>query len=173
MSQYISTTIRNDYTQEVGCPLCRDVIVDACEEEEDDEEEEEDDMMTMTDSSEISDEYVLEPDEDGNIINVHNLFVEPAYDEDESDTASEIQYDDVPGVASMKLVTKKVIDSGFTMMDLVSIFFNRYNKEDPKYSRRNINCMVKKIYAVIDDLDEETGNEYNERLAFEQEDVRV
>ena len=176
MSQYIATTVRNDFTKEVNCPLCRDVIVDACDDEDDD-----DDDVTLSDSSESSVASELEPDEDGNIINIANMFIEHSDKDEESDDDDddddseygEIQYENEPGVTSIKIVSDKFIESGITFTDLATIFLTRYSKEDPKYSKRNMNKMIDKLFDIVDDLDNITSTEYSERMLFAAEDIRV
>jgi len=134
-------------------------------EEEEDDDDDDDDSMTLV-SSVDSDELVHEPDEDGNIINIASLFHEPGDDD-------EIYDDQDENVANIEIVTQKLTEKGFTIVDLASILFNRYKRNDPKYSNRYINHMIENVYEVIDELDEIASNEFEERQLFEAEDVRV
>lgn len=170
ISQYIATTARNDYTQDITCPMCRDLLIEGEEEqEEEDEEDDDDDTVTLSDSSIISDGWLLEPDEDGNIINLATMFHEPRLEEDDDEVYDEQD----ENVANIEVVTQHLAEKGFTMIDLASILFNRYKRNDPKYTNKYINRMIENVYEIIDKLDEIADNEFNERELFAQEDVRV
>jgi hypothetical protein len=148
--------------------MCRDLLIEG-EEEQEEEEEEEDDMVTLSDSSITSDGWLLEPDEDGNIINLATMFHEPRLEEDDDEVYDEQD----ENVANIEVVTQHLAEKGFTMIDLASILFNRYKRNDPKYTNRYINRMIENVYEIIDKLDEIADNEFNERELFAQEDVRV
>ena len=163
ISKYIATTARTDCTRDITCPMCRDMMIEGEEEADYDDS---DDEMTLV-SSVDSDEWVNEPDEEGNVINIASLFHEP------SDEYDEIFDDEDENVANIELVTQKLTEKGFTIVDLASILFNRYKRNDPKYTNRYINQMIENVYEVIDELDKIADNEYGERQLFEAEDVRV
>lgn len=164
ISRYIATTAKNDITQDITCPMCRDILIEGDELEDDEEDEEGDDEYDT--ESEVSEEFEPQPDEDGNIINMFNMFHEPQDDD-------EIYDDQDENVANIEVVTQKLVEKGFSMLDLASILFNRYKRSDPKYTTRYINRMIENIYEVIDELDEIADSEYNEREMFAREDVRV
>ena len=173
MSRYIATTVRNDFTKEVNCPLCRDVIVDAYNDDDDDDD---DDDVTSSESSESIALSELEPDEDGNIINIANMFIEHSDDDDESDDDDDdidVQYENEPGVTSIKIVSDKLIESGVTFTDLATIILTRYSKENPQYSKHNMGKMIDELFDIVDSLDIITSNEYSERMLFSAEDIRV
>ncbi len=151
-----------------GCPICRHAMVEEEEEEEDeyDEEYEEEDEE---DEEELND-YTLR--------GMRWLFQRAEGEEpDDFEEDYDLQESESPArrLPSSDLITRKLVESGFTMEQLVQVFlldsFSEYDSREDEFSSTS-NDIYHRIKRIIDNPpDEELEEEV--RAKREAEDERV
>jgi len=137
------------------CPYCRALINDKPIRDDDDEEEYDDDYETLTDDDdEDDDEDDENENENGNSSTNQQ---ENADDEDEYE-------------CSIERVESYFKEKGITYTNLLSVMFSRFPQDMSRRSRKQLN---KKIYDMIDFLDEEHINCNDENELMKENDIPV
>jgi len=128
-----------------SCPLCRTTYLekDECL-HSDSEEEEDDDDETL---------YYSDEDEDTIVYNMNNT------------TEKSI-------IATPTQIAEELTKKGYTITDIISLWTNRIDREDKRYTQSFIKNMVKEVDNVIQEVDETKYNVLNEREMMENEDIR-
>ena len=62
---------------------------------------------------------------------------------------------------------------GYTMTDILSLYLNRINRDDPRYTREFTEKLVNDFDDIVENADEEIENETTEREGMGGEDVRT
>lgn len=132
------------YKTNDSCPLCRTTYLEKDELLHSDSEEEDDDE-TLYDSDE---------DEDTIVYNMNNT------------TEKSI-------IATPTQIAEKLTKNGYTITDIISLWTNRIDREDKRYTQSFIKNMVKDVDNTIQEADEDKYNIVVEREMMENEDTRT
>jgi hypothetical protein len=128
-------------TRKNTCPCCRAILVDELENQDNDEEDEEEDDEDYEDEDE---DEVEEDDED-------EIFYNNDYDGDIEDVVAHIESKDI------------------TMLDIVSVLFNKFSKKDEKYNTEYVKNLCETLYQINSD----TESESKEREQMHCEDSQI
>lgn len=142
--------------QNISCPCCRFVLADVSlgnDDDEDDDDENDD---------EDENEPRVEGQDTGNEVRRRhrNMY----YDEDvltiNSFSTNENNNDN--DHASVEEITQKLQESGLTMLDIVSVLFNRFSRIDDTYTAEYCEDMEENVYRIARELDAEKASETGE-----------
>jgi ATP-dependent helicase YprA (DUF1998 family) len=105
------------------------------------------------------------------------IFEDDDDDETESDDSDESDHDEdsdeeerEPDGSSIEILTERIEENGYTILDVVSILFDRYSKIDKKYTSRYCKFITDDFDRIEEELDVECFNEYEERKLMKAED---
>ena len=127
-----------------SCPCCRATFV---EEQEDDDDE--------------SFEYADEEDDDISLMSISELNVTDNEDDDDdfSDLREFLDFSE----ADVEEVSKKLEENNITMLDMVSLYLNRFNTDDKAATK----SMINKVHKIVIEAD----NEKEEQNGMMDEDI--
>ena len=94
------------------------------------------------------------------------------YEEEESDD-EEYERTRLEGLASPEEIGNRLTKMGYTMADILSLYLNRINRDDPRYTREFTEKLVNDFDDIVENADEEIENETVEREEMGGEDVRT
>ena len=130
-----------------SCPLCRTTYLEKDECLHSDSEDEYDDNETLYDSDEDEDEETI-------IYNMNNT------------TKKTI-------IATPTQIAEELTKKGYTLTDIISLWTNRIDREDKRYTQSFIKNMVKDVDNTIQEADEDKYNIVVEREMMGNEDTRT
>ena len=99
---------------------------------------------------------------------------EEEYEEtvDESDD-DEYNREEMDRLASPQVIAERMSNMGYTMADILSLYLNRIDRDDLRYTRAFTNKLVKDFDEVVVTADEEIDNMVTEREEMSGEDMRT
>jgi hypothetical protein len=94
----------------------------------------------------------------------------------DSDSDSDEEEDDrdkEPFGCTIELLTQKLQEKGYTMLDIVSILFEKFSHIDPKYTEEHCDFICDDVNTIEEELNDEAYDQYDERKNMKKEDVIV
>jgi hypothetical protein len=100
---------------------------------------------------------------------------EDDYEEDEDEEDEDEDEEDEDGEkepeCTIEQLHQKLQDKGYTMMDLVSVCFDKFSRIDPKYTKEHYKKISEDVMAVEEELTDEAYKQYDERTIMRSEDI--
>jgi hypothetical protein len=62
-------------------------------------------------------------------------------------------------------------DKGYTMMDILSVCYEKYSHIDPKYTKEKCKNIYEDVNAIEENLTDEAFQQYDERTMMRSEDL--
>ena len=98
---------------------------------------------------------------------------ETIYDSDDDD----YDYDSIttvnPSIARPSVISEMMIENGYTMEDIVTLWTGRIDRLNPRYNQTFINKLQRDVGLIISSADEKQSSVSEEREQMSSEDVRT
>jgi hypothetical protein len=98
---------------------------------------------------------------------------ETIYDSDDDD----YDYDSIttanPTIARPSVIGKTLMEKGYTMEDIISLWTGRIDRLNPRYNQRFIRKMQSDVSLIISDADEKQSILTDDREQMSNEDIRT
>lgn len=166
----LATTMYHDTW---NCPYCRTAIVDIPhhddEDEDDDDSDYEFEVVDENDDGELEEGEIRERPQRRR----RRLEDEVSVDDDDNTTISDYVEDPNAKPCTVEEITRRLVENGITMEDIVSLYFCRPKGENPDDKSPEVLNMMEDLDTKISDIVDAADTESYERQDMEREDVRV